>query len=182
MAILLGIFSLVLFFIRPWQSARWLFIIPLGFAVGIFISYLHDTADLVSLYHREGAGYTAKAWRNAKILNLVEQLPGKTPIISNESALLLFYTGRPAYDLSELADQTIQTLANRYGDDLADPAQIIFRENGAALVLLNTRYQQFQELYGDKSAIRLKNLTRDLSLYAQTPDGEIYFYSPEQLP
>ncbi len=181
-AILLGIFSLVLFFIRPWPSARWLFIIPLGFAVGIFISYLHDTADLVSLYHREGAGYTAKAWRNTKILNLVEILPAETPIISNESAFLLFYTGRPAYDLSELVDQTIQTLTNRYGDDLADPAQIIFRENGAALVLFNTRYQQFQELYGDKSAIRLKNLTRNLSLYAQTPDGEIYFYSPEQLP
>ena len=137
---------------------------------------------MVTLYHREGAGYTAKAWRNASILSLVEKLPGNIPLISNETALLLFSTGRPAYELSELADHTIQTITNRYGDNLADPAQIIFRENGAALVLFNTRYQQFQELYGNQSIPRMENLTSDLSLYAQTAEGEIYFYSPTQLP
>jgi 4-amino-4-deoxy-L-arabinose transferase-like glycosyltransferase len=179
---LLAIFSLILFIIRPWKFARWLYIIPMVFALGISISYLHDTADLVSRYHQEGAGYTGSAWKNAAIFKLVEQLPGNIPIISNESAAVLFFTGRPAYDVSELTDQIPQPIANRYGDDPADPAQRAFRENGAALVLFYTRYQQFQGLYGDQSSLRLDNLTRDLSLFAHTSDGDIYFYSPTQLP
>jgi hypothetical protein len=182
LAVLLAIFSLMLFIIRTWQSARWLYIIPVVFALGISVSYLHDTADLVSRYHQEGAGYTGRAWQNSSIFKLVELLPGNLPIISNESAAVLFFTGRPAYDLSELADQTPQSIANRYGDDPADPAQRVFRVNGAALVLFYTSYQQFQELYGDQSSLRLDNLTRDLSLYAHTSDGDIYFYSPAQLP
>ena len=182
LAVLLAIFSLLLFFIRPWKSARWLMIIPIVFAIGISISYLHDTADIVSRFHQEGAGYTSPAWRNMKLINLVEQLPGNIPIISNESAAVLFFTGRPAYDLSELADQTPQAINSRYGDDPGDPAQSVFRENGAALVLFNSRYQQFQELYGDQSILRQENLTRGLTLFAQTAEGEIYFYSPTQLP
>jgi 4-amino-4-deoxy-L-arabinose transferase-like glycosyltransferase len=182
LAFLLGIFSLILFFIRPWQSARWLVSIPIVLALGISISYLHDTFNLVSLYHQEGAGYTAKARQNADIIDQVEQLPASIPLISNESALLLFYTGRPAYDISELADHAPQSISARYGNDPNDPSEKAFSENGAALVLFNTSDQQFQELYGDQSAARLANFTQGLTLYSQTSDGEIYFYPSTQLP
>jgi 4-amino-4-deoxy-L-arabinose transferase-like glycosyltransferase len=182
LALILGIFSLILFFISPWQSARWLVSIPIVLALGIFISYLHDSLKLVTLYHQEGAGYTSKAWQNLYIIKQVEQLPANIPLISNESALLLFYTGRPAYDISELADQAPQSITARYGNDPNDPSEKVFSENGAALVLFNTSNQQFQELYGDQSAARLANFTRGLTLFSQTPDGEIFFYPSAQLP
>jgi 4-amino-4-deoxy-L-arabinose transferase-like glycosyltransferase len=182
LAVLLAVFSMMIFIIRPWKVARWLYLIPLVFVLGISVSYLHDTAGLVSLYHQEGAGYTGNAWQNAAIFKLVEQLPGNVPLISNESAAVLYFTGRPAYDLSVLSDQTAQSTSPRYGDDPADPTQKVFRENGAALVLFYTLYQQYKELYGDQSNLHLDNLTRDLSLYAHTSDGDIYFYSPAQLP
>jgi len=181
-AVLLGIFSLFLFFIRAWQSAKWLNIIPIFLAFGISISYLHDSVDIVSQYHQYGSGYTSKAWRDSNIFNIIEQLPRNIPIISNESALVLFYTGRPAYDISELVDKEPQNITARYGDDPYDIPQKVFRENGAALVLFNSKWSQFQQLYGDQSIPRLENLTRDLSLYAQIADGEIYFYPSTMLP
>ena len=182
LAVLLSIFSLVLFFIRPWQSAKWLNIIPISLAIGISISYLHDSINIVSQYHQYGSGYTSKDWRNSSIFHILEQLPLNVPIISNESALVLFYTGRPAYDISELVDHKPQNISDRYGDDPNDPPQKAFRESGAALVLFNSRFSQFQQLYEDQSIPRLENLTRDLSLYSQTDDGVIYFYPSKQVP
>jgi hypothetical protein len=182
LAFLLGIFSLILFFIRPWRSARWLVSVPIVLALGISVSYLHDSLGLVAQYHQEGAGYTAKAWRNADIFKQIMQIPTNIPLISNESAMVLFFTDRPAYDISELADHVTQTITARYGDDTKDVPQQEFRENGAALILFNSSIQQFQELYGDQSAARLANFTQGLTLYSQTADGEIYFYPSTQLP
>ncbi len=181
-AVLLAFFSLIYFFIRPWQTAKWLNIIPIFLAVGLSISYLHDSVNIVSQYHQYGSGYTSKAWRDSTIFNLIEQLPRDIPIISNESALLLFYTGRPAYDISEIVDQEPQNITIRYGDEPNDLPQKIFRENGAALVLFSSILPQFQKLYGDQYIPRLENFTRDLSLYARTSDGEIYFFPLAQLP
>ncbi len=150
--------------------------------MGLSISYLHDSVNIVSQYHQYGSGYTSKAWRDSTIFNVIEQLPRDIPIISNDSALLLFYTGRPAYDISEIVDQEPQNITIRYGDEPNDPPQKIFRENGAALVLFNSILPQFQQLYGDQYIPRLENFTRDLSLYAHTSDGEIYFFPLAQLP
>jgi 4-amino-4-deoxy-L-arabinose transferase-like glycosyltransferase len=182
LAFLLGVFSLILLFIRPWKSARWLVSIPIILALGILVSYLYDSLGLVSRYHQEGAGYTAKAWRNADIFNRIQQIPANMPLISNESALVLFYTGRPAYDLSELTDQTPQAIPGQDGSDVNDLPRNISNENGVALILFSSIHQQFQDLYGDKSAVQLENLIRGLTLYFQTAEGEIYFYPSPQLP
>lgn len=182
LAVILGIFSLVLFFIRPWQNAKWLVGIPIVLALGISISYLHDSFDLVSHYHQDGAGYTAKAWRGADIFSKIIQLPADIPLISNESALVLFYTNRPAYDISELVDQAPQTISAQYGADANDPPEKVFREDGAALVLFNSIGPQFQRLYGDQSPVRLENFTRGLQLYAHTADADIYFFPAAPLP
>jgi 4-amino-4-deoxy-L-arabinose transferase-like glycosyltransferase len=182
LAFLVGIFALVLFFIRPWQFARWLVSVPIILALGISVSYLHDSQVLVAQYHQVGAGYTAKAWQGADIFNQIMQIPAKIPLISNESALVLFYTGRPAYDIAEIADHVSQTITARYGDDPMDVPQQEFRKNGAALILFNSINQQFQELYGAQSTARMKNFARGLTLASQTAYGEIYFYPPTQLP
>jgi hypothetical protein len=181
-AVLLAVFSLSLFFIRAWQSVKWLKIIPIVLLLGISISYLHDSIIIVSYNHQYGAGYTCKAMRNSKLIYLVEQLPSNIPIISNESALVLFYTGHPAYDISELMNAEPQAITNRFGDDLNDPAQKAFRENGAALVLFQSIFWQLEHLYGTQTSQRMENLTKGLSLYAQEEDGAVYFYPSAKLP
>jgi 4-amino-4-deoxy-L-arabinose transferase-like glycosyltransferase len=182
LATLVGIFSMLLFFIRSWKSARYLVSIPIILTLVISVSYLHDSLDIVSQYHQDGAGYTAKAWQNAEIISQIEQLPVETTLISNESAMVLFFTGRPAYDITELIDHAPQTITDRYGDDTNDPPQKEFHENGAALVLFYSIYSQLQELYGDQTPTRLENFTRGLTLYSQTASGNIYFYPSIQLP
>jgi len=181
-AAVIGTFLLFLFFIRAWPSVKWLNWIPIFLSLGISISYLHDSIEIVSKYHQFGSGYTSRNWRKSETILIVEQLSPNIPLITNETALILFYTGRPAYEISELIDREPQNTTNRYGDDLNDPAQKAFRENGAALVLFNSSVYQFQQLYGDQTNQRMENFTRGLSLYAQTADGAIYFYPSTKLP
>jgi hypothetical protein len=178
MAVFIGFFSLVLFFIRAWPSIKWLSMIPILLAIGISFSYLQDDLDYVLSHHQNGAGYTSRDWRASGTIQAVEQLPSKITIISNESAAVLFYTGRPAFDIVELIYHKPLTITTRYGDDPADPAQKAFRENGAALVLFNTSFWQFRQLYGNQTTQRLEYFTQGLFLYAQLGDGAIYFYNP----
>ncbi len=175
-AVLLGFFSLLLFFIRAWSSIKPLILIPIMLIIGISISYVHDSIDIVSNYQQSGFGYTSRAWRDSETLQAIEKLPSNIPLISNESALVLFYTGRPAYDIPELINNVPQVLTNRFGDDPTDPVQKAFRENGAALVLFNSSLWQFNKIYGDQTNQRLDYLTRDLNIDAQLSDGAIYFY------
>jgi hypothetical protein len=146
------------FFYSPWKSqiSR-----EYPHHPALVISILStDSLDIVSQYHQDGAGYTAKAWRNAEIISKIEQLPVDTTLISNESAMVLFFTGRPAYDITELIDHAPQTITDRYGDDTNDHPQKEFHENGAALVLFYSIYSQLQELYGDQTQ-SLENLPVD---------------------
>jgi hypothetical protein len=179
-AVLLGLFSLLLFFMRAWSSIKPLILIPIMLIIGISISYVHDSIDIVSDYHQSGFGYTSRGWRSSETIEAIEKLPSNIPLISNESALVLFYTGRPAYDISELVNNEPKALTNRFGDDPTDPVQNEFRNNGAALALFNTYNWQFYQLYGDQTAERMQNFTNDLYLYAQLKDGAIYMYNPPE--
>jgi hypothetical protein len=179
-AVLLCFFSLLLFFIRAWSSIKPLILIPIILIIGVSISYVHDSVDIISNYHQSGFGYTSRSWRESETLHAIEKLPSDIPLISNESAAVLFYTGRPTYDISELINNAPQILTNRFGDDLTDPVQNEFRNNGAALVLFNTYNWQFYQLYGDQTAERMQNLTKGLYLYSQLKDGAIYMYNPPE--
>jgi Dolichyl-phosphate-mannose-protein mannosyltransferase len=179
-AVLLCFFSLLLFFIRAWSSIKPLILIPIILIIGVSISYVHDSVDIISNYHQSGFGYTSRSWRESETLHTIEKLPSDIPLISNESAAVLFYTGRPTYDISELINNAPQILTNRFGDDLTDPVQNEFRNNGAALVLFNTYNWQFYQLYGDQTAERMQNLTKGLYLYSQLKDGAIYMYNPPE--
>jgi hypothetical protein len=175
-AVLLGLFSISLFFIQSWHSIKWLLIIPILLIVSISISYIQNSIDLVSSYHQSGYGYTSSRWQNSEMIKAIKNIPDNFPLISNDSSLVLFYTGRPAYDISELMNHEPQNLTTRFGDDQTDPAQNEFRENGAALILFKSSYWQFHEIYGDDTDQRLDHLTKDLRVSDQYADGEIYYY------
>jgi hypothetical protein len=173
----IGFFMFCFLIIKSWPSIKWLPLIPILLAVVISISYIHNSLDIALQYHQNGLGYTSRNWRDSETIHTVEQLPSNITLISNESAAVLFYTNRPAYDISEITNGKSQSFT-RYGDDPTDPAQSAFRSEGAALVLFNSSFWQFSSLYGDQTAKRLEYLTQGLYLYAQLKDGAIYLYAP----
>jgi hypothetical protein len=175
-ATLLGLLCLILFFIQTWSSHKWLVLFPIFLILGFSISYLHDTQDIISIYHQSGFGYTSRDWRNSETIRAIKQIPSNIPLISNESALVLFYTGRPAYDIAELMSDEPQDLTQHYGDDPTDPAQKAFREDNAALILFYSSFWQYQKLYGDQANLSMDYLTQDLSIANKFADGSVYYF------
>jgi hypothetical protein len=130
--------------------------------------------NIISQYHQYGAGYTNRDWHNSFTLRSLRDLPSNIPLISNQSAALLLLADRPAYDFCTLPCNQSELL--RYGDNLADPIQQIFREDGAALILFYPYCGvQFEPWYATTLA-QFKSLTQDLTRYFSSCDGAIYFY------
>ena len=98
------------------------------------------------------------------------------PIITNESVGLLLYTDRYAYDLPQLHSLQPDEKNTRFGDDSSDPAALIFREDGAALVLFNSIFQQLEPFYHDKTKTKIGTLIEGLDVVFESADGAIYFY------
>ncbi len=65
----------------------------------------------------------------------------------------------------------------RYGDEMDDPIQKLFREDGAALVLFDAIYWEMYPIFGEETPQRLEAFTQGLRLYSDSWDGGIYFYS-----
>ncbi len=180
-AVSLGGVAIIFFAFKTLQLPYQASILPIVLLLGVVISYSQSTQKFITFYHSHGAGYTGEAYRDSKFIQIVKQLPADIPLISNEAALVLFYTGRPAYDISELVDKAPIDVEAQYGSNLDDPPQKAFREQGAALVLFNSAYWQFEPLYGDQTSKRLQSLTTGMTVYYQTNAGSIYFYpSPRQ--
>ncbi len=125
-----------------------------------------------------GLGYNSIAWQTSPVIAQVKKLPSNTILISNENTAIYFLTGRLAYLLTETRQAQAQTTAYRYGDGdpAADPAQRLFKENGAALVLFRSIADELQPLYGDQAQQRLQELVQGLETAYTGSDGWIYYY------
>ena len=155
------------------------------FAVGAVIAalavsgwYASRSARIVLQNYHDGLGYYSVAWQSSLTIQQVRQLPKDTLIVSNEVTAIYFLAGRPAYNFAELRQP--QPVANfyRYGDGplTNDPAQAIFRQNGAALVLFSNFSDDMVSLYGPRTQERIQSLVGGLRIAFSGSDGRIYFY------
>lgn len=169
------IFPLADLLLRAWPHRRWM-----SWAAGLIVVlgiswYLPLSFDTVSRLHRSGAGFTGAEWRNSPTIELVRSLPPDLPVITNESAAVLFLLDRPAYDLPELVRREKLRVYPRFGDG-PDEEDRIFREYGAALVLFDSAWLHFYQIYEAQTDARLAALTEGLELRARTADGAMYSY------
>jgi hypothetical protein len=104
-------------------------------------------------------------------------MPSSVPIISNETAAILFLVGRPAYDMEEVISPVIYDQSSQFGESPTEPARAILRDNGGALVLFDSIYWQLWPKYGSGTQDRLDDLVSGLHLQTMTDDGGIYFYT-----
>ena len=105
----------------------------------------------------------------------VGNLPADVPIVTNESAILLYYLDRPAFDLPELIGEKVEEPFTQLGDGDTE-ADRVFREEGAALALFYNVPYQFYWIYFEDTEERLEALTKDLYMHSKLGDGTIYFY------
>jgi len=160
---------------QSWLAGRrgWLKIIPWLVAALFLFQYVPEsTAFLASQHVDQGL----RAWENSAIVQAVEQLPKDTPVISTRPNILLLWADRPAYPLIMNFSSAFLSQTGPYGSDPQDPLQVIFRQDGAALVDFNDLSPQFIQKYGKDSAMRLDLLIKGLVVYRQTAEATIYFY------
>ncbi len=105
-------------------------------------------------------------------------LPANTILISDENTAIYYLTGRLAYLVNEPRRAQAEATFTRYGDGdpSSDPAQLLFKEKGAALVLFRSIYAELQPLYGDRTQQRLDSLVQGLEVAYAGGDGWIYYY------
>ena len=118
--------------------------------------------DLLSYLHNNGKGFTNKYWTTSDLISEVSGLPENVTLISNETEAIVFWTNRAAYRIPEIYHRQPVEYSYRFGDDLEDLVQEVFREQGAALVLFNIASWQFYEIYEKEFTRRLEAFTNGL--------------------
>ncbi len=177
---LIGLFlggsSLAVFFLDRFptnQSLKYFF--PTLFLI-FSISQIGSSFSLLQDLHSNGGGYGSEKWQSSELLRDVQKLPQEIPIISNDAEAILLFGNRPAYRIPELVEEIKHDDFRSFGQDPGDEIQRIFTTRGAALVLFDSIYWQFNSFYFHQAEERLEAFTRGLYLYSKAADGEIYFY------
>ena len=160
-------------FLRAWPAHRWI-AVPVLVLVGLAIAfYLPRALERITDLHSNPTGLAS--WNGSATLREVERLPADLPVITNESALILYNLDRPAFDLPELIGVVSEEPYTRLGDGNSDVDRV-FRERGAALVLFYNVPDQLYWIYFEDTEERLAALTAGLHVHSTGGDGTIYFY------
>lgn len=157
-------------------------VVPLALSLVFAASNARAVITYAGDLNREGFGYSSQRWRESAAIETLGNLPLDRAIVSNHADAVLFFVGRPAFQIPELenGEPSIEYLA--FGERPKTLAEKLFRENGAALALFDTAFWDFYELYGEATEDRLKALTGGLYLYADLSDGGIYFWDEANAP
>ncbi len=133
---------------------------------------------IVGQNYELGLGYNSLAWQSSDTMEAVREFPEDTLIVTNEETAILFLTGRSSLAFQEIFQDHPVKDFNRYGDGALplDDAQEAFRQDGAALVLFDSVFEQFEGIYGEQTPQRVENLTQGLEKAYQGADGAIYYY------
>ncbi len=184
LAVLMGAVGLAWVSGRFAGQAAW---VRLGLAAALMVAglwYARLSLPVAKQYARLGLGYNSAEWRGSELIQAVRALPEDTLIITNQETALLALTGRASYPLKEVYLNQGLSEFSRYGDgDLSqDPAQRLFREKGAALVLFDQIDDQLAELYGERTEERIRTLVTGLYRALRVEDGGIFYYSEPPQP
>lgn len=156
-----------------WQSGRrWLAALPWLATVVFLIWWFPQNVYYVCEDHA-GWGVTIYAWRGSPTLQALDALPADRPVVSDDAALILLWTGRPVYDLTATLRPDFIAGQAVYGSDPSDPAQRAFCQAGAPLVLFGDLSTWLETASGAAGRQRLTTL---LALPGtEYADGEIYY-------
>jgi hypothetical protein len=127
--------------------------------------------------HENGWGYTSDSWRSSPTISVLREMPADVAIVTNESAAVMLLAGRPAYDLPEIIRNERVDVSRPFGENQANPAEQLFREGKAVLVLFRSLYWQLEPLYGSGTNERIRVMTDGLTVGMETADATMYRWS-----
>ncbi len=129
--------------------------------------------DIVLGLHRTGLGYTSSAWQASETIPAVQGLPQDLILVSNETAAILLYTDRSAYEIPGLDAGDTASLSLPFGSGASDLDQA-YRDGRAALVLFNSIKNQLKSGSVAVQGLAPGDLTVGLSAIFVGNDGTIY--------
>jgi 4-amino-4-deoxy-L-arabinose transferase-like glycosyltransferase len=129
--------------------------------------------DTVLGLHRTGLGYTSRAWRQSDTLHAVERLSPDITLVSNETAAILLYTDRSAYEIPGLKAGDSQPLSIPFGSGSSDLDRA-YRNGQVALVLFDTMKGQLESGPATTQGLVPGDLTTGLNRIFKGNDGAIY--------
>jgi hypothetical protein len=168
--------------IEVYRGNKVLKLLPIAVTCLAIASNIPLSRDELSDLHANGRGLTSSRWRSSEVLGKVSELPEDITLISNEAEAIVFWINRPAHRVPEIYKQQPVESYRRFGEDSLDSVQVKFRENGAALILFESAYWQFQQIYEEETEKRLEVFTDGLYKYFEGSDGAIYFYEEKFRP
>lgn len=144
----------------------------------VAVGGLGRSSDFVREMSQNGVGYTSQVWQISATLQAVKRLDPALAVISNESAAILFLANRPAYDVIQVFLSAGGDSVPVYGDNLDDPAQRLFQDGEAVLVIFTDYfYWQLFPLYGDQTQQAIDTFFQNMQIEAKLTDGVIYRYA-----
>jgi 4-amino-4-deoxy-L-arabinose transferase-like glycosyltransferase len=163
---------------RHWPQAKWL---KNGMLVVVFLFGTWNAVRafrIVQQNYQLGLGYNSIAWQASETMQAVRELPQDTLIVTNEETAILYLTGRASYPMAEIYVDTPETAFVRYGDgDIEDdPAEKLFHEREALLVVFDSLPSQVAGLYGSQNEAWAAALVDGLEVVHQGADGGIFRY------
>lgn len=173
LGLVLSLLGVIALWQSVWQSKRrWLTALPWLATVVFLIWWFPQNVYYVREDHA-GWGVTIYAWRGSPTLQALDALPADRPVVSDDAALILLWTGRPVYDLTATLRPDFIAGQAVYGSDPSDPAQRAFCQAGAPLVLFGDLSTWLETASGAAGRQRLTTL---LALPGtEYADGEIYY-------
>lgn len=112
---------------RTWSGAA-----AFGLLAAALVGYGILSLDTVRGLHQTGSGYTSRAWRRSRTLEVVRGLPQEIPLISNAPEAILLYTDRyPHAYVERSADGNLEEQHANQGELLASGAALILVDLGA---------------------------------------------------
>lgn len=167
--------ALLLFFSERWPTKIWVQIVIGAMTLLFAGGYLLLATDILSGIHRTGLGYTSKSWRDSETLQAIKDLPGETPLISNEPMPILLYYHIWPMEIEEISLSQPQDALLPFGNGGTTPEEI-FRVGVARLILFDTFESQVRSVYGDRHQERLETFFEGLTPIFTGEDGVIYRY------
>ena len=97
---------IVVFSLIEWERARTLFWCIVLSSFVLFIFNLRPAVHWISYRHREGEGFTSRAWRDSETVKSLKALPPQTVIYSNAADACYLFTKREVLRLPAKYDVT----------------------------------------------------------------------------
>jgi hypothetical protein len=163
------------------RSQRILVLILGLLASSLVFSHVPQVVHAATDLNANGSGFTGRRWKESATIAGIQGLADDTRLVTNEPAAVLFHTGAPSHEIAELVSREPLASFESFGSNPNDGVQRLFRNGQAVLVLFDTVYWQFWDIYGEEASDRLAGFTSQLELLYDFSDGSMYVYPLDEI-